>query len=74
MKVKSKEAYRQVYNWQFVHSVDFWADVLAKACDKEAEEGGESELRPLIYPLIQVTLGAIRFVLVCSMFCCGIVD
>jgi nucleolar complex protein 2 len=54
-----------VYNWQFVHSVDFWALVLGKACDVDAEfqRGSESELKPLIYPLIQVALGAIRFVL-----------
>jgi len=64
MKVKSKEAYRQVYNWQFAHSVDFWSLVLARACDPnaEAERGTESELKPLIYPLIQVTLGAIRLI------------
>lgn len=36
--------------------------VLAKACDTAAEDerGSESELKPLIYPLIQVTLGAIK--------------
>ena len=54
-----------MYNWQFIHSVDFWALVLAKACDADAkfERGSESELKPLIYPLIQIALGAIRFVL-----------
>ncbi|KAF8317898.1 Noc2-domain-containing protein [Clavulina sp. PMI_390] len=64
MKVKSKEAYKQVYNWQFVHSVDFWALVLAKACDAkvESDSGEASELKPLIYPLIQVTLGAIKLI------------
>ncbi|KAI5887664.1 Noc2-domain-containing protein [Schizophyllum commune H4-8] len=62
MKVKTKEAYKQVYNWQYVHSVDFWALVLAKACDADAEKaaGRESELRALIYPLTQVAVGAIR--------------
>ncbi|KAF7791583.1 hypothetical protein EIP86_002600 [Pleurotus ostreatoroseus] len=64
MKVKSKEAYKQVYNWQFVHCIDFWAIVLARACNRmgEAERGSESELRPLIYPLIQITLGAIKLI------------
>lgn len=58
----SGEQYRQVYSWQFVHSIDFWSLVLATACDteKEAEQGKESELRPLIYPLVQLTLGVIR--------------
>ncbi|EKM76219.1 hypothetical protein AGABI1DRAFT_122794 [Agaricus bisporus var. burnettii JB137-S8] len=64
MKIKSKEAYKQVYNWQFVHSVDFWCIVLAKACSTEAEEesGKESEMKPLIYPLIQVAFGAIKLI------------
>ncbi|THG99120.1 hypothetical protein EW026_g3172 [Hermanssonia centrifuga] len=64
LKVKSKEAYKQVYNWQYVHCVDFWAIVLARACDRqtEAERGSESELRPLIYPLVQVTMGATKLI------------
>jgi nucleolar complex protein 2 len=48
-----------VYNWQFVHCVDFWSIVLARACDVERRQQ-ESELKPLIYPLVQVCLGAIR--------------
>ncbi|KAF8064186.1 Noc2-domain-containing protein [Lyophyllum atratum] len=48
MKVKTKEAYKQVYNWQYVHCIDFWAIVLARAS--------------LIYPLVQVCLGAIKLI------------
>ncbi|EAU87524.1 hypothetical protein CC1G_11196 [Coprinopsis cinerea okayama7 len=64
MKIKTKEAYKQVYNWQFAHCVDFWCIVLAKTCDTkaEAEAGKQSELRPLIYPLVQVALGAVKLV------------
>ncbi|KAF8841034.1 Noc2-domain-containing protein [Paxillus ammoniavirescens] len=64
MKTKTKEAYRQVYNWQYVHCVDFWALVLARACSTEAraERGEESELKALIYPLVQVSLGAIKLI------------
>ncbi|KAJ3879123.1 Noc2-domain-containing protein [Lentinula edodes] len=64
MKVKSKEAYKQVYNWQFIHSLDFWSIVLARACDYELElaNGAPSELKPLIYPLVQVSLGAIKLI------------
>ncbi|KAF8904787.1 Noc2p family-domain-containing protein [Gymnopilus junonius] len=64
MKIKTKEAYKQVYNWQFAHCVDFWSIVLARACDAESERnsGKQSELRPLIYPLVQVALGAIKLV------------
>jgi len=65
MKVKTKEAYKQVYNWQYIHCIDFWAIVLARACDSQAlaERGGvESELKPLVYPLVQVSLGAIKLI------------
>ncbi|KAF5345806.1 hypothetical protein D9756_010886 [Leucocoprinus leucothites] len=64
MKMKTKESYKQVYNWQFAHSVDFWCLILAKACSKEAElqTGKESEMKPLIYPLVQVALGAIKLI------------
>ncbi|KAI0030854.1 Noc2-domain-containing protein [Vararia minispora EC-137] len=63
MKTKAKESYRQVYNWQFVHSIDFWSLVLARACNAHAvlERGGEeSPLQPLIFPLVQVTTGAVK--------------
>ncbi|OJT12355.1 Nucleolar complex protein 2 [Trametes pubescens] len=65
MKTKTKEAYKQVYNWQYVHCVDFWALVIARACDKQTliERGGqESELRALIYPLVQVALGSAKLI------------
>ncbi|KAL2017661.1 hypothetical protein VTK56DRAFT_1875 [Thermocarpiscus australiensis] len=58
------DSYRNVYNWQYVHSLDFWSCVLSEHCSplKEAEAGKESQLRPLIYPLVQVTLGAMRLI------------
>lgn len=58
------EAYKAVYNWQYVHSLDFWSCVLAEHCSplKEAEAGKESQLKLLIYPLVQVTLGAMRLI------------
>ncbi|KAF9048039.1 Noc2-domain-containing protein [Hymenopellis radicata] len=65
MKIKTKEAYKQVYNWQYVHSLDFWCLVLARACDAETEKqnGGQaSELKPLIYPVVQISLGAIKLI------------
>ena len=59
-----QESYKTVYNWQYVHSLDFWSCVLSEHCSpvKEAENGKESELRPLIYPTVQVTLGAMRLI------------
>ena len=58
------DAYRAVYNWQYVHSLDFWSCVLSEHCSSlaEAEAGRESQLRLLVYPLVQVTLGAMRLV------------
>lgn len=59
-----KESYKTVYNWQYLHSLDFWSCVLSEHCSpfKEAEKGKESELRPLIYPAVQITLGALRLI------------
>ncbi|KAJ5578713.1 uncharacterized protein N7459_007677 [Penicillium hispanicum] len=60
----SKESYKTVYNWQYVHSLDFWSRVLSQHCDGlvEAQAGKESALRPLIYPVVQITLGAMRLI------------
>ncbi|KAG5735577.1 hypothetical protein E4T56_gene11159 [Termitomyces sp. T112] len=65
MKVKTKEGYKQVYNWQFVHCIDFWSIVLARACDSRTQVKNDdtaSDLKPLIYPLVQVCLGAIKLI------------
>ncbi|KAG9604149.1 Noc2-domain-containing protein, partial [Aureobasidium melanogenum] len=61
---KSKDSYKTVYNWQYVHSLDFWSRVVASHCQSlaEAEKGAASPLRPLIYPIVQVTLGAMRLI------------
>ncbi|ELU38570.1 noc2p [Rhizoctonia solani AG-1 IA] len=53
LRASTKEAYKQVYNWQFVHCIDFWSLVLAR---------GEEELQPLVYPLVQVGLGAVSLI------------
>lgn len=60
----ANDSFRAVYNWQCIHSLDFWSRVLSAHCDvtAEAEGGQQSPLRPLIYPLVQVTLGAMRLI------------
>ncbi|KIL65383.1 hypothetical protein M378DRAFT_162000 [Amanita muscaria Koide BX008] len=65
MKIRAKETYKEVHNWQFVHSVDFWSMVLAKACHVQSpteDSKQENEIKALIYPLVQVCLGALRLV------------
>ncbi|OSS52247.1 hypothetical protein B5807_01937 [Epicoccum nigrum] len=61
---KTKDSYKTVYNWQYVHSLDFWSRVIAAHCEslREAEAGKPSPLRPLIYPVVQLTLGALRLI------------
>lgn len=61
---KTKDSYKTVYNWQYIHSLDFWSRVVSAHCEslREAETGKESPLRPLIYPIVQVTLGAMRLI------------
>lgn len=56
------EAYKIVYNWQFCHSLDFWSRVLSFSCNPEKEQNHESPMRQLIYPLVQVTIGAARLI------------
>ncbi|KAK2596996.1 hypothetical protein N8I77_012871 [Diaporthe amygdali] len=64
------ESYKAVYNWQYVHSLDFWSCVLSEHCSmlKEAETGKESQLKLLIFPLVQVTLGAMRLIPTATYF------
>ncbi|KAJ3580201.1 hypothetical protein NPX13_g362 [Xylaria arbuscula] len=64
------DSYRHVYNWQYIHSLDFWSCVLSEHCNslREAEAGKESQLRLLIYPLVQVTLGAMRLIPIATYF------
>ncbi|KAL2006811.1 hypothetical protein VTN00DRAFT_9479 [Thermoascus crustaceus] len=60
----SKDSYKTIYNWQYVHSLDFWSRVLSQHCDAlaEAKAGKQSALRPLIYPVVQITIGAMRLI------------
>lgn len=36
IKNKTEESYRSVLNWQFVHCVDAWADVLGRDAERAA--------------------------------------
>lgn len=45
----------QVYSWQVVNCLELWGRVLGGHADKP-------ELRPLVYPLAQLLLGAAKLV------------
>lgn len=52
--VQKKESIQAVYNWQFISSLGLWVELLG-ASSKQA-------LQPLIYPVVQVTTGAIKLI------------
>ncbi|KAG7129840.1 Nucleolar complex protein 2 like [Verticillium longisporum] len=69
--VNNKDAaFKVVYNWQYTHSLDFWSTMLAQHCTPltEAEAGKPSQLKLLVYPLVQVTLGATRLIPTATFF------
>ena len=60
MSLKKKESYQAVYNWQFVHSLILWSKLLAALV--KTSNGINEQLQPLIYPLIQCTIGTIKLI------------
>ncbi|KAG7840358.1 hypothetical protein KL942_002309 [Ogataea angusta] len=66
----TKDSYKAIYNWQYCHSLDFWSRMISAHCHPETEKANkkESPLRQLIYPLVQVTLGAIRLLPTAQFF------
>ena len=62
----TKDSYKAVYNWQYTHSLDFWSRVLSLHCSTATNptirKPFDSPLHPLIYPLVQITLGALRLI------------
>ncbi|OMH86206.1 Nucleolar complex protein 2 [Zancudomyces culisetae] len=62
MHLNTKDAYQKVYNWQFVNSLKFWADLLSHSCGGSAPAAASDALEPLIYPLIQVVLGVSKLI------------
>lgn len=53
---KTAESTRIVYCWQYIHSLDFFSRMLSQ----HVGSSKSSPLQPLVYPVIQVALGAIR--------------
>ena len=59
-----QESYKQVHNWQYVHAIDFWSLVLARSCEVQGstDDVKNGDMKPLIYPLVQIATGAIKCV------------
>lgn len=64
LTAKSKDAYRQVYCWQTINCLELWAKVVAASPGKSNTD----DLKPLIYPVTQLLLGAARLVPTPSYF------
>ncbi|KAG0277918.1 Nucleolar Complex 2 protein [Linnemannia gamsii] len=58
--VKTKESFKAVYNWQYLHCLGLWAQVISTHALSSA--GQPTALHALIYPLVQVSLGALRLI------------
>ncbi|KAL9117415.1 MAG: hypothetical protein Q9187_006051, partial [Circinaria calcarea] len=62
----TKDSYKAIYNWQYTHSLDFWSRVLSTHCSTATnpllKSPTDSPLHPLIYPLVQITLGSLRLI------------
>jgi len=52
---KKKASYQSVYNWQYIHCLHLWCRIVS-----EVKSNGL--LDPLIYPLVQTVIGAIKLV------------
>ena len=53
---KTKEALQAIFNWQYLHCLRVWAQVIA-------EYPGETQLKALVFPLTQVITGVMKLAL-----------
>ncbi|KAL1199536.1 Nucleolar complex-associated protein 2 [Cardamine amara subsp. amara] len=55
LNTKTKEAFRKVYQWKFIHCLELWTGAV---CEYNSQSG----LRPVAYPLAQIISGVARLV------------
>ncbi|XP_043465157.1 nucleolar complex protein 2 homolog [Leptopilina heterotoma] len=53
--LKKKENFQAVYNWQFINSLKFWAELIPLSKP-------QSMMRQLLYPLVQIIIGTIKMI------------
>ena len=62
----TSDSYKTIYNWQYVHALDFWSRVLSTHCSPTTKphlkDASSSPLHPLVYPVVQITIGALRLI------------
>ncbi|EPY52794.1 noc complex subunit Noc2 family protein [Schizosaccharomyces cryophilus OY26] len=52
------ETRKLVQSWSYVHAIDFWSRLLSRATWLSREKGIAVEMQSLVYPLVQIALGA----------------
>ncbi|KAI9010153.1 Noc2p family-domain-containing protein [Hyaloraphidium curvatum] len=57
---RTKDSYKAVYNWQYIHCLRLWGKVLANHAQSPAPKSNKASLAELIYPFSQVVLGVCR--------------
>ncbi|GMM48636.1 mRNA-binding ribosome synthesis protein [Pichia kluyveri] len=62
----TKDSYKAIYNWKFCHGLDFWSRVISVQVKEDDDQ--ESQLKQLIYPLVQVTIGTIKLIPTAQFF------
>lgn len=55
LNMKTKEAFRKVYEWKFINCLELWTGAICSY-------SSESDLRPLAYPLVQIISGVAHLV------------
>ncbi|CAH2051349.1 unnamed protein product [Thlaspi arvense] len=55
LNTRTKEAFRKVYQWKFIHCLELWTGAICAY-------SSQSELRPVAYPLAQIISGVARLV------------
>lgn len=53
--IHKKESFQTVYNWQYIHSLRLWVNLLCEAPES-------ADLQQLLYPVVQIALGCVKLI------------